>query len=93
MIIRVIVDLLQLYLFVLFARIVLTWFPISPWTKMGKVVGYLAMATDPVLRPVRRILPPIRFGSAGFDLSPLVVIFAIEILIAVIGGSTAHRFF
>ena len=92
MIARVIVDLLQLYLVLLMARIIMTWFPIDPWTRMGKVVRHLGTATDPVLRPVRRIIPPLRVGGMGIDLSPIIVIVAIEILINVVGGATSHPF-
>lgn len=92
MIARVIVDLLQVYLLLLLLRIIITWFPIDPWTKVGKVAHYLGMATDPVLRPVRRLIPPFRFGNMGLDLSPIIVIVVIEILINVIGGATSHPF-
>jgi YggT family protein len=86
MIVRILVDVVQAYLVVLLVRIVLTWFPISPWSRMGKVVRVLGALTDPVLVPVRRILPPLRLGSAGaaIDLSPLVVFFALEILLSLL---------
>ncbi len=84
MIVRVIVDVLQAYIVVLLARIILTWFPINPWSRMARVERVLAKITDPVLRPVRKILPPLRVGSMGLDLSPIVVFFALEIIITVI---------
>lgn len=84
MIVRIIVDVLQAYIVVLLARIILTWFPINPWSKMARVERWLGAVTDPVLRPVRRILPPVRVGSMGLDLSPIVVFFGLEIIITVI---------
>lgn len=84
MIVRIIVDVLQAYIVVLLARIILTWFPINPWSRMARVERVLAKITDPVLRPVRKILPPLRVGSMGLDLSPIVVFFALEIIITVI---------
>ena len=36
--------------------------------------------TEPVLRPVRGILPPIRMGAMGLDLSPVIVFIALGIL-------------
>jgi YggT family protein len=74
--------LLQLYVFVLLVRIVLSWFPLEPGGAMATVNGYLRAVTDPVLDPVRRLLP--RVGM--LDLSPLVVLIAIQVLQAIICG-------
>ncbi|MDA8288866.1 MAG: YggT family protein [Actinomycetota bacterium] len=85
MIVRVIVDILQAYVVVLLIRIVLTWFPIHPWSPMARVVRVLAAITDPVLVPVRRVLPPLTLGgTSAIDLSPIVVFVALEILISVL---------
>ncbi len=84
MILRIVVDILQFYVLVFFVRIVLSWFPISPWSLAGRVTRVLAAVTDPILVPVRRVLPPLRVGSAGLDLSPLVVLFALQIIIRVV---------
>lgn len=40
------------------------------------IYSFLYTVTEPILGPVRRILPPL----GGFDLSPIIVIFGIEIL-------------
>ena len=72
--------LLQLYVFVLLVRIVLSWFPLEPGGAMATVNGYLRSVTDPVLDPVRRLLP--RTGM--IDLSPLIVLIAIQVIQAVI---------
>ena len=66
-------QLLSLYLLVVFGRVVLSWFPVSPGSAMAGVYGFLYQLTEPVLGPIRRILPPL----GGFDLSPLVLIMAI----------------
>ena len=72
--------LLQAYLIVMFARIILSWFPISPNSGMASVYGFLYSITEPVLAPIRRVIPPIGAGGMGLDLSPLVVFFGITIL-------------
>lgn len=74
--------LLQLYVFVLLVRIVLSWFPLEPGGAMATVNGYLRAVTDPVLDPVRRLLP--RVGM--LDLSPLVVLIVIQVIQAIICG-------
>ena len=72
--------LLQAYLIVMFARIILSWFPVEPGSGLATVFGFLYSITEPVLAPIRRILPPIGMGGMGLDLSPIVVFFAITIL-------------
>ena len=72
---------LQIYLFVLIARGLLSWFPLRPGTALATVHGGLVAVTEPVLAPVRRV---IRAGM--FDLSFLVVFFGITILRSVIAS-------
>jgi YggT family protein len=72
--------LLQAYLIVMFARIILSWFPVEPGSGLASVFGFLYTITEPVLAPIRRVLPPIGMGGMGLDLSPIVVFFGITIL-------------
>jgi YggT family protein len=69
-------NLLQVYIFIVFGRIVLSWFPISRGSPMESVYSFLYSVTEPVLGPVRRALPPL----GGLDLSPMVVIIGLELL-------------
>lgn len=73
--------LLQLYLVILFARAVLSWFPTQPGSALASINGFLARLTDPILEPLRRIIP--RTGM--FDLSFLVLVILIWIALAVLG--------
>ena len=77
------VNLLTLYLLAIFGRIILSWFPISPNGPVASIASFLYTITEPVLGPVRNLLP--RMGM--FDLSPIVVIFGIQILISIIRRS------
>ena len=72
--------LLQLYLFVLFARIILSWFPLAPGGAMASIYGFLFRITEPVLGPIRQLIPPVRMGGMGLDLSPIVVLIGIQLL-------------
>ena len=59
----------------LFARAILSWIP----NKSGGLASldqFVFTVTEPVLAPVRRVIPPV----GGFDISFLVVIFAIMIV-------------
>ena len=69
---------LSLYLWLLFAYIILDWLvyfgivnPYQPF--VSKVRQALAAIIEPVLMPIRRVLP--NFG--GVDLSPIVLIFLV----------------
>jgi YggT family protein len=72
--------LLDAYLIVMFARIILSWFPVNPGSGLATVYGFLYSITEPVLGPIRRVIPPLGMGGMGLDLSPLVVFFGISIL-------------
>ena len=72
----VISQILGIYLIVLIVRAVLSWFPISPSSGLAPVISVLYTLTEPVLAPMRRVIPPV----GGFDLSFIVLFFAIEIL-------------
>jgi YggT family protein len=77
---------LQLYVYVLFARVIFSWFPVSPGSALEGVYDFLRMVTEPVLGPLRRALPPLRIGGMGLDLSPLVALIGIQILHGIICG-------
>jgi YggT family protein len=71
--------LLDLYSYVIIAAALITW--VSPDPR-NPIVQFLHRATEPVLRPVRNLLPPWKTG--GLDLSPLIVIIAIQFIERVI---------
>lgn len=72
--------LIAAYMVVLLVRIVLSWFPISRGSPMETVASVLYALTEPVLGPLRRAIPPVRFGAMALDLSPLIVFFGLSIL-------------
>lgn len=79
--------LLTLYWFVLFARILSSWFP-PPQTGLGRRAWELLHdLTEPVLRPLRNMLPPMRMGMVGLDLSPIIVFIALGVLTRALGCS------
>lgn len=65
--------LLGLYSWVIIAAALISW--VSPDPR-NPIVAFLRIATEPVLAPVRRLLPPWKTG--GLDLSPLIVLVAIQ---------------
>ena len=77
-----VIDLaLQLYIYVLFAAVVLSWlitFNVVNTRNqfVGMVADFLYRVTEPVLRPVRNLLP----NLGAIDISPVIVIFLIIFL-------------
>lgn len=70
----------QLFVYAIVARAILSFFPIQSGGAMASVASFLYRITEPVLGPVRRMMP----AMGGIDLSPLVVIIGIEILLQIL---------
>lgn len=68
-----IATLIQLYIYVLLFRAILSWFPTIQNPTVRQIASFAFQITEPVLAPVRRLLSPIRFGATSFDFSILVV--------------------
>jgi YggT family protein len=71
------ITLIDLYALVLFASVILSWVNLSPDNPIVKVVHQL---TEPVLEQVRKVVP----SAAGFDISPIIVIAALQLLKALL---------
>lgn len=65
--------LIDLYTYVIFAAIVLSWVPNLRENPIGKLIGAV---TEPVFSTVRKVLPPL----GGLDLSPLAVLLLLSLL-------------
>ncbi len=77
-VLRLVRMLLVLYLVLIIAGVILSW--------VGQgfrhpIVPLIFQLTDPVLAPIRRVLPAL----GGFDLSPLVALIGIQFLIILLG--------
>lgn len=76
--VKLLAVLINLYIFSILAQAILSW--VNP-RQYNPVAAVLWRLNEPLLRPVRRILPPI----GTIDLSPLVVIVALEALSIFLG--------
>lgn len=70
---RLVPALLDLYSLVLLVAIVISWIHLDRRQPLATIVYRL---TEPVLAPIRRVLPPI----AGLDFSPMVLLIALRAL-------------
>ena len=75
---EVLCSALNIYLLILIARAILSWFPIRHDGGLASFLHVLMQLTEPVLAPVRRVIPP----AGMFDLSFIVVLVGIEILLS-----------
>jgi YggT family protein len=65
------IELIDLYTIVVLATVILSWIRLSPGNPLSQLLHRL---TEPVLAPARRIIPPL----GGLDLSPLLVLIALQ---------------
>ncbi|HEX3706121.1 MAG TPA: YggT family protein [Mycobacteriales bacterium] len=89
--IAAIIGLYALYIFLglLFVRFVMDWVMIlaRSYRPSGLVAAALEAAysvTDPPLRALRRVIPPLRLGQMSLDLAFLLLFIGVSILIGVI---------
>lgn len=73
-------NFLQIYLILIFVRILLTWFPTVEW--MNQIQSFLSPITDPYLNIFRSFIPPI----GGLDLSPILAILVLQLVAGMLGG-------
>ena len=64
----------QLLTILLFVRVLLSWVPSVDYGH--PLISFIVRVTDPILQPVRRLLPPI----GGLDLSPIIAIFLLQLV-------------
>jgi YggT family protein len=89
---RTVAGILQIYVIILIARIVIDYVFIfaREWRPKGIVlllVEAIFTVTDPPLRALRRVIPPLRIGGISLDLAFLVLFILVQVLIQV-----AYRF-
>ena len=64
----------QLFSLLILARILMSWVQVD---RYNPVVKFVFDLTEPILAPIRRVLPP----SGMFDFSPMVAILLMEFLV------------
>jgi len=72
-IISVVQFIFEAYSFILLGRVLLSWLPIDPYNPIARV---LVQLTEPVLAPIRRLLPP----AGMMDFSPIVAFILLIII-------------
>lgn len=76
---------LTIYTIVLFVRVLVSWAYLfgfrPPLTGPVRIIlDLLEDVTEPVLRPLRALIPPIRAGGMGLDLSIILAFVILTVL-------------
>jgi YggT family protein len=84
-------TILLVFLILLFARFVVDWVMVLArnWRPTGLVAAGLEvvyLTTDPPLRAVRKVIPPLNLGSIRLDLGFMVLLIAVVLLRSVTSG-------
>lgn len=73
------------YLVLIFIQILTSWIPRMPYNRfLAAFLKFVSDVTTPYLNIFRRILPMVRLGGAGLDLSPIVATFVLIIVSAIV---------
>ena len=73
---------LNLFWLVILARMIMSWVRITPGTPVASIYSVVFSITEPVLGPLRRMIPPIRMGISAIDVSPIIVFVGIRLICA-----------
>ncbi|MGH9932449.1 MAG: YggT family protein [Pyrinomonadaceae bacterium] len=76
----VLYGLLSFYSLLIFIRIVFSWVTVS---YANRLMRFLVNATEPLLAPLRRMIPPV----GGFDISPIVAFIIVWLLQTAVAGT------
>lgn len=72
---QLLLTLLNIYMWVIIIRALISWVNPDPYNP---IVQILIRITEPVLRPLRRLVPPRKLG--GLDVSPIIAILLIQLI-------------
>jgi YggT family protein len=84
-VISILCVVLNIYTIILFIRVVVSWAYLfgfrPPYTgPVRTVLDLLEDVTEPVLKPLRAVIPPVRAGGMGLDLSMIVAFVILFVL-------------
>lgn len=73
---------IQIYYFVVFARIILSWFIMGAGVSktVSDIYRIVYGLTEPLMAPLRKIIPSVKIGMGYLDLSPLILIILLRIV-------------
>lgn len=82
----ILATLVLVLIFTLIVRIILDWVQVPAGHPVGRLRSALASVTDPLLLPLRRVIPPVRLGAVALDVSVIVLLVGLNILYGVLAA-------
>ncbi len=80
--VEILIIILRIYTYILFLRVILSWFRIMPGgRRWGRAYKLLEDITEPFLQLFRRFVPLVRMGRSYLDLSYIAAILMVQLLI------------
>jgi YggT family protein len=91
LLLQIVSSVLLVFLILLFARFVVDWVMVlaRSWRPQGLVAAGLEVVyatTDPPLKAVRRVIPPLNLGTIRLDLGFMVLLIAVILLRNLLGS-------
>jgi YggT family protein len=82
-VVRIVSLVFQAYQFLILIRVLLSWVNVNPYGRATHhpLIDLLYRLTDPVLEPLRRLVPPI---GGMLDITPIVAMILLEVVRQVI---------
>ena len=80
---------LNIFIVILFARMILSWVPVlvRDWEPRGPLLvaaEFVYSVTDPPLRALRKVLRPVRIGTVMLDLAFIGLFILVSLLVRVV---------
>ena len=91
LVLQVFYVLLYLFILVMFARFVMSWVLAygrrwQPGQAASATLESVWSVTDPPLKALRRVIPPLRIGNVSLDLAALLLLVILFVLLYVVGS-------
>ena len=76
-----------IFVVLIFIRVIMSFFPRVPYYRwLDAFLTFVTQVTDPILNPLRRVLPPVRIGPGALDLTPMVATFLLLIVAGIVSS-------
>ena len=90
-VLQVIHGALWIFIALMWIRFVVDWVQVfaRSWTPTGFLLVVLELvysATDPPIKALRKVIPPLRIGTVAIDLSFIIVMIAAYLLLSIVGS-------
>lgn len=86
MIVRILCSASRIYSFVFIAWIVFSWFSVDPDSRLYPAYRFCEVATGWIMRPLQRLLKPVRVGETSVDFTVLIPLLILSVVVPALLG-------